>query len=85
MKQLTQQLEQAERLSKMASVGADRDALLAELRSSLQRTQSGLDQANDQNQILQARHDASILESQQQILIQRVRPLIPFYYPCMYK
>ncbi len=73
IQQLTQQLSQTEKLSRMSSAtGADRDALVAELKMSLQRTQQALDSANDQNRILQARTETSLLENQQQHLIQRV-------------
>ncbi|CDS41937.1 ELKS:Rab6 interacting:CAST family [Echinococcus multilocularis] len=72
IEQLTQQLDQAVKLSQLASVsGVDRDAFVTELKLNLQRTQQALDAANDQNRVLQARNESALFESQQQHLIQR--------------
>ncbi|VDL95492.1 unnamed protein product [Schistocephalus solidus] len=72
IQQLNQQIAQAEKLSRMSTAtGFDRDALLNELKISLQRTQKALDEANEQNHLLQARMETTMLETQQQFLIQQ--------------
>ncbi|BHF62738.1 ethionine resistance protein [Sparganum proliferum] len=72
IQQLNQQIVQTEKLSKMSTAtGSERDVLLNELRISLQRTQQALDEANEQNHLLQARTETTMLETQQQFLIQQ--------------
>ncbi|KAL7064181.1 hypothetical protein AAHC03_04387 [Spirometra sp. Aus1] len=72
IQQLNQQIVQAEKLSKMSTAtGSERDVLLNELKISLQRTQQALDEANEQNHLLQARTETTMLETQQQFLIQQ--------------
>ncbi|KAM7537145.1 hypothetical protein Aperf_G00000072080 [Anoplocephala perfoliata] len=72
IRQLTQQVERNTALSRHASTSEeDKDAFVTELKLNLQRFQQALDAANDQNRILQARNESTILESQQQHLIER--------------
>ncbi|VDK70290.1 unnamed protein product [Dibothriocephalus latus] len=73
IQQLNQQIAQAEKLSRMSTAtGSERDALLNELKISLERTQKALDEANEQNHLLQARTETTMLETQQQFLVQQV-------------
>uniref|UniRef100_A0A5K3EGV4 GRIP domain-containing protein n=1 Tax=Mesocestoides corti TaxID=53468 RepID=A0A5K3EGV4_MESCO len=70
--QLTQRLSQAEKIYSMSSVSdSDKDAIVSELKLSLQRTQQALDAANNQNKILQARTESTLLECRQQHLVQQ--------------